>query len=176
MTEITIHELIYPRGFADQYVLQPWLAWGRVARPYRCRNCGQRYPPALSAEIDDRRPIYLRETEAELLGLGGIPRGARLMVFDRTNAYRFCREPSCSRFYDYARGDKARSGHHPEMPFVPMPRQPMRRSFDPMPRAANSSKYTIPAAWVQPRLDELLAATGRCVPRCPPELFVEEPC
>lgn len=122
-----LRALLYPRGFRGAFILQPWRAWARVARPYRCRTCGSDYAPALSAEIDDKREVYLRDDPSQqtLPGIGS----ARQLVFDRYNAYAFCRNPGCSCFHPYL-GIRS-----------VLPRRRMRRRWLSMPRSANGARY-----------------------------------
>ena len=137
----SIRALMYPRGYVGKYVLQPYLAWPRVARPYRCKSCGRTYEPALCDEVEFAgreqimREITWEESELrwptlfadEQFGSG------KCYTHDRFNAYMWCREPGCSRYFNYdgeARGER-----------VPYQRLKIRRAWLAMPKSANGADY-----------------------------------
>ena len=128
-----IREVMYPKGYREPYVSAPWKGWERVARPYACKSCGQEYPPALAVGLDSGAP----EGEWYSSRIGpDVELGTRRDSWRMTNenAWAYCRNPECSRFYDYAKPWRPRYMGAPR-------RMKMRRRWLRMPSAANGGAY-----------------------------------
>ena len=118
-----------------------WRSWPRVVRPYECRSCGMEYDVALHPEADDKSKVYMRDmTEAEHHAsmpeaFGLTFSSGRGRVHDRANAYAWCRNPECPKFFDYPRASIV--NRVPGRCLFP-PRLVMRKRWLRMPKAANS--------------------------------------
>jgi hypothetical protein len=106
-----------------------WRTLPRVAAPYQCKSCGWRYDAALDAEVECSSQQFMREIEdSAQVGIDpsvlGNQHGYTVLVHERWNAFMWCDNPKCSRFYDHATG---------RLP----PRLRIRRKWLPLPKAAN---------------------------------------